>query len=131
MARKRLGPHEFKRNETVKTLDPLPGVPTGTTGRVYLVDGFAWTRYRVLFSNGVDVGSLDGATLARPRDFEAALERRERAVEEAEIAASAEAADDGAAAAAAGGGEKTVNGVVVPANLLDRSKRARERLAAA
>ncbi|HKY68968.1 MAG TPA: hypothetical protein VJM49_21445, partial [Acidimicrobiales bacterium] len=95
MAKKRLGPDEFKRNETVKTLDALPGVPQGTTGRVYLVDGFAWTRYRVLFSNGVDVGSLDGSTLARPRDYEAALERRTRAAEAAEGAATAESADEG------------------------------------
>jgi hypothetical protein len=131
VAKKRLGHHEFKRNETVKTLDPLPGVPQGTVGRVYLVDGFAWTRYRVLFSNGVDVGSLDGSTLARPRDYEAALERRVRAAEEAEAAASAEAADEGGADEGAAGGDKTVNGVVVPARLLDRSKRARERLAAA
>jgi hypothetical protein len=46
---KRLPPDEFKRNEIVMTLDALPGVPQGTKGRVYLVDGFAWTRYRVLF----------------------------------------------------------------------------------
>ena len=130
MAKKRLGHHEFKRNETVKTLDALPGVPPGTVGRVYLVDGFAWTRYRVLFSNGVDVGSLDGSTLARPRDYEAALERRESAAAAEEAAASTEATDDGAAAGG-GGSEKTVNGVVVPALLLDRSKRARERLSAA
>jgi hypothetical protein len=127
---KRKPPGEFRRGETVKTLDPLPGVPQGMKGRVYLVDGFAWTRYRVLFSNGVDVGSLDGSTLARPRDYEAALERRQRAAEAAEGAAAAESADEGAAAGA-GGADKTVNGVVVPALLLDRSKRARERLSAA
>jgi hypothetical protein len=115
----------------VKTLDALPGVPQGTTGRVYLVDGFAWTRYRVLFDNGVDVGSLDGSSLARPRDYEGALERRAGAEAAEEAAASAEAAGDGDAAAAEGGGDKTVNGVVVPAMLLDRSKRARERLSAA
>jgi hypothetical protein len=129
---KRLPPDEFKRNETVKTLDALPGVPQGTKGRVYLVDGFAWTRYRVLFDNGIDVGSLDGSSLARPRDYEAALERRARAEEAAdEAAARAEAAADGDGAAAGGGGDKTVNGVVVPARLLDRSKRARERVSAA
>ena len=121
---KRLAPDEFKRNETVKTLDALPGVPKGTGGRVYLVDGFAWTRYRVLFDNGIDVGSLDGSTLARPRDYEAALERREQAAVQAEAAVGAEAADEGAAEGG-GGGDKTVNGVVVPALLLDRSKRAR------
>lgn len=125
---KRAAPDEFKRGETVKTLDALAGVPQGTKGRVYLVAGFAWTRYRVLFDNGVDIGSLDGSSLARPKDYEDALARREQA------AAAAEATDDGDAAgevAAGGGGDKTVNGVVVPALLLDRSKRARERLAAA
>ena len=127
---KRLAPDEFKRNETVKTLDALPGVPKGTGGRVYLVDGFAWTRYRVLFDNGIDVGSLDGSTLARPRDYEAALERRVQAAVQAEAAVGAEAADEGAAEGG-GGGDKTVNGVAVPALLLDRSKRARERLSAA
>ena len=127
---KRLPPDEFKRNETVKTLDALPGVPQGTTGRLYLVDGFAWTRYRVLFDNGVDVGSLDGSSLARPRDYEAALERRARAESAEEVAVSAAGSGDGDAEAAGGGGDKTVNGVVVPALLLDRSKRARERLSA-
>ena len=126
---KRRAPGEFRRDDKVKTLDPLPGVPQGTAGRVYLVDGFAWTRYRVLFTNGVDVGSLDGSALALPRDYEAALQRREAAAEAAETAVVA--VDDGGEAAAAGGADKTVNGVVVPALLLERSKRARERLTAA
>jgi hypothetical protein len=125
---KRLGPDEFRRGETVKTLDPLPGVPQGTRGRVYLVDGFAWTRYRVLFENGIDVGSLDGTALARPSDYTAALERREKAAQ-AEEAAAAAAVED-AAPGAAGGAEKVVNGVTVPAMLLERSKRARDRLSA-
>jgi hypothetical protein len=125
---KRRPPGEFRRGETVKTLDALPGVPQGSKGRVYLVDGFAWTRYRVLFDNGVDVGSLDGAALARPKDYEAALTRREQAAEAAEAAVVASEA--GADAAGDGGADKTVNGVVVPALLLERSKRARERLAA-
>jgi hypothetical protein len=120
----------FRRNEWVKNLDDLPGVPVGTRGRVYLVEGFTWTRYRVLFDNGVDIGSLDGAVLARPREFASALERREQAAVAAEAAAAeAEtAAEEGAGATGEG---KTVNGVSVPAHLLDRSRRARERLAAA
>jgi hypothetical protein len=120
----------FRRNEWVKNLDDLPGVPAGTRGRVYLVEGFTWTRYRVLFDNGIDIGSLDGAVLARPREFASALERREQAAVAAEAAAAqAEtAAEEGAGAAGEG---KTVNGVSVPAHLLDRSRRARERLAAA
>lgn len=127
MAKRRRGPHEFKRDETVRTLDPLPGVPAGTAGRVYLVDGFAWTRYRVLFANGIDVGSLDGESLARPRDYDDALARRAAAAAES---AEAEAVESGGEAAAAAGDAKVVNGVTVPALLLDRSKRARERLAA-
>jgi hypothetical protein len=119
----------FKRNERVKNLDDLPGVPAGTRGRVYLVEGFTWTRYRVLFDNGVDIGSLDGALLARPRDFAAALERREQVALAAGAAEQAEAAAEEGAAPA--GEDKTVNGVAVPAHLLDRSRRARERLAAA
>ena len=120
----------FKRNEWVKNLDDLPGVPAGTRGRVYLVEGFTWTRYRVLFDNGIDIGSLDGAVLARPREFASALERREQAAVAAEAAAAqAETAAEGGAGAAGEG--KTVNGVSVPAHLLDRSRRARERLAAA
>jgi hypothetical protein len=117
----------FRRGETVKTLDALPGVPEGTRGRVELVAGFAWTRYRVLFENGVDVGSLDGSTLARPKQFDEALARRAETAE-AEQAAAEES--DAGADAAAGGEGKTVNGVSIPAHLLDRSKRARERLAA-
>ena len=95
-----------------------------------LVEGFAWTRYRVLFDNRVDIGSLDGAVLARPRDFAAALERREQAAIAAAVAGEeAEAvAEEGATPA---GEDKTVNGVAVPAHLLDRSRKARERLAAA
>ncbi|HMC51400.1 MAG TPA: hypothetical protein VKI64_01485 [Acidimicrobiales bacterium] len=38
----------------------MPDVPEGTTGRVTLVDGFAWRRYTVRFENGVFVGFLDG-----------------------------------------------------------------------
>jgi hypothetical protein len=120
----------FRRNEWVRNLDDLPRVPAGTKGRVYLVEGFSWTRYRVLFDNGVDIGSLDAAVLARPRDFGSALERREQAAAAAEAAA--EEAEVSAEEGAAPGGEgKTVNGVSVPAHLLDRSKRARERLTAA
>lgn len=120
---------EFKRGDKVKTLDDLPGVPAGTRGRVYLVNGFTWTRFRVLFDNGVDIGSIDGSVLARPKDYEAALERR-RAAAEAESAATPSGAV--AVDTAAGDGEgKVVNGVTVPAHLLDRAKRARERVGAA
>ncbi len=120
----------FRRGDKVKNLDGLPGVPSGTQGRVYLVDGFTWTRYRVLFDNGVDIGSLDGAVLACPKDFEAALERRRQAV--ATEAEAESVTGEGEAGEPGGGAEdKAVNGVAVPGHLLERSKRARERLTAA
>lgn len=119
---------EFRRNERVKLLDDLPGVPAGTEGRVELVAGFTWTRYRVAFDNGSDVGSIDGSHLSRPKEFEAALARRDEVEEET----SAEAdGDAGEAAAASSGEDKVVNGVTVPAHLLERSRRARERLTGA
>ncbi len=47
----------------------LPGVPAGTRGRVILVNGFDWIRYRVWFgtdaTNGTDVGSLERGDLHR------------------------------------------------------------------
>jgi hypothetical protein len=123
---------EFRRNEKVKTLDDLPGVPKGTVGKVLLVDGFTWTRYRVAFDNGYDLGSIDGGHLARPKEYEAALEQREKAAEqEAKAAEAAESATGDEGGGGDGGGDKVVNGVTVPAHLLERSKRARERLAAA
>lgn len=121
---------EFRRNEKVKALDDLPGVPKGTEGKVLLVAGFTWTRYRVAFANGYDLGSIDAAHLARPKEFEAALEQRAAAAENAAAVTESDAGDDGEAAAS-GGGDKVVNGVTVPAHLLERSKRARDRLASA
>lgn len=120
---------EFRRNQKVKLLDPLPGVPQGTEGRVELVAGFTWTRYRVVFDNGVDIGSIDGSMLARPKHYREALEERERAAHTAVESASSNG-DSEEAAQATAGDSKVINGVSVPAHLLERSKRARDRLAA-
>jgi hypothetical protein len=120
---------EFHRNERVRALDHLPGVPQGTEGRVLLVDGFTWTRYRVAFDNGRDLGTIDGSHLSRPGQYEAALRQRETATEKEAAAATNGAAADEAAASTGEGA--VVNGVTIPAHLLERSRRARERLAAA
>jgi len=37
----------------------LDGVAAGTEGKVILSNGFNWLRYRVLFSNGIEIGDLD------------------------------------------------------------------------
>jgi hypothetical protein len=121
---------EFRRNERVKALDDLPGVPRGTEGQVLLVVGFTWTRYRVDFDNGRDLGSIDGSHLSRPKEYEAALRHREAAAtEEATAATNGEGAEESAAALSGEGA--VVNGVTIPAHLLERSRRARERLTAA
>jgi hypothetical protein len=118
---------EFRRNERVRALDDLPGVPKGTVGKVLLVDGFTWTRYRVAWDNGYDLGSIDGSHLSRPKEFEAALALREAGPSTAVATTNGDGAE---AAAEAGGEDKTVNGVSVPGHLLERSRRARERLSA-
>jgi hypothetical protein len=120
---------EFKHNDQVKALDDLPGVPQGTQGRVELVAGFTWTRYRVMFANGVDVGSIDGSKLAKAKQYRAALAARELASSAAveETSTNGETAE---AATVSAGEDKTVNGVSVPGHLLERSQNARQRLAA-
>jgi len=45
-------------DKVVSTVD-LDGVVAGTEGKVILSNGFNWLRYRVLFSNGIEIGDLD------------------------------------------------------------------------
>jgi hypothetical protein len=54
----------LKTHDRVVALADLPGVPAGTEGKVLLANGFNWLRYRVLFANGVELGDLDGRTIA-------------------------------------------------------------------
>ncbi|MFZ6004836.1 MAG: hypothetical protein ACOYXM_12995 [Actinomycetota bacterium] len=119
----RIASIELKRHEKVRANVDLPGVPAGTPGKVLVVSGLTWTRYRVLFENGVEHGLLDGRHLVRPRDF-VPLDQR---VEETASEASTDAAPEESAAAS--GADDNAFGV--PAHLLERSKKARERLAAA
>jgi hypothetical protein len=110
MARKNETP-VFKQHSKVAAARDLPGVPAGTKGKVLLVNGFSWVRYRVRFENGVERGMLHAEDLttaaaaeeqARTEAFEAqqaarAAERaaqRERALA---AAASNPAATDGGA----------------------------------
>jgi hypothetical protein len=71
MAKKRVG-DELRRHEKVVAAVDLTGVPAGTPGKVTLVNGFAWIRYRVYFDNGVDMGSLDRSQLVPAADWEGA-----------------------------------------------------------
>ena len=45
-------------DRVVNTVE-LQGVPAGTGGKVILANGFNWQRYRVLFTNGAEIGDLD------------------------------------------------------------------------
>lgn len=68
MARKGKGEHLSSGERVVAAVD-LPGIPAGTPGKVILVNGFEWIRYRVYFATGQDRGSLDRSQLARPDEW--------------------------------------------------------------
>ena len=49
----------LKVGARVRAVVDLPGVPTGTEGKVLVVAGFQWLRYRILFDNRVELAHLD------------------------------------------------------------------------
>ena len=55
----------LKRGARVRSVKALPRVPEGTEGKVILVGGFNWRRYRVLFENGIEIGSLDAKSIEK------------------------------------------------------------------
>ncbi|MYB04008.1 MAG: hypothetical protein F4011_06900 [Acidimicrobiaceae bacterium] len=128
----------LKRGEKVRLVAELPGVPQGAEGKVAMANGFTWNRYWVRLVDGRVVGHIDHGDLVRTKDYERYLVARDREAVEAELAAqrAAEAAAaapaeaDGAEGADSGAGEAVVNGVAVPAYLLQRSADARTRLGA-
>ena len=118
---------DLARHDKVAANIDLPGVPAGTRGKILQKTGLTWIRYRVRFDNGVEHGLLDGRHLTRPKDF-VPLDQRTAVVEagpDADGGNGAAAADDGA-----GAGDAVDNPYGVPAHLIERSKKARERLAA-
>ena len=123
---------ELKRKSKVVAFDDLPGVPEGTPGKVALVGGWdRWIRYHVMFDNGVSIGSLNREHLAPAKKYQQFTALRTQALESGvfdrpEVDESA-AAESGEGAVAGGA---TVNGVEIPAHLLERSKSARQRLGA-
>jgi hypothetical protein len=103
----------------------LRGVPKGMTGKVIHVQGLTWTRYWVLFDNGLRVGTIDRSKLATLEEWE-----RQQAggglVAAGSGAVAATSAGDGG-----GAGDSAAESVGgVPGYLLERSKKARERWAA-
>lgn len=125
------------RGEKVRLLADRPGLPAGAEGKVAMANGFFWRRYWVRFDDGPVVGHIDHGDLVRAGDYDGFLAARDREAEqaaaaEAEAATRAESVEAGSGPAAAAGGtsETVVNGVTVPAYLLQRSADARTRLGA-
>ena len=118
----------FKSGERVILTQDIRGVAEGTTGRVKMGQGLTWQRYWVEFANGRWVGSVSQTHLVREKDWEQFKKLREEERNRPKVAPTETAADSGGGSedsgAAAGGGR-------VPAHLLERSRKARERLAAA
>jgi hypothetical protein len=115
------GTDQLKRGDKVVCLTAMRGVPRGTVGRVTMVSGLTWFRYFVDFENGVAVPSVDRSALATPAQWREWKDRPEGAPAAAAAAPEAASEDGGAAAESVGG---------IPAHLLERSRLARERLAA-
>ena len=68
MAKKRVGDQLQDKDKVVAAVDLL-GVPAGTRGKVSLVNGFRWIRYRVYFDNGADLGSINRSELVLAKDW--------------------------------------------------------------
>jgi hypothetical protein len=129
MARKEGKGEQLGMKERVVVTTDLPGIPEGTTGRVIVVEGLSWIRYWVRFENGVVRGSLNRKVLARPSEWTEIVRRREAGEDLVSEGGEVAAADGDTAAAAAGSGESVmVNGVAVPAHLIERSKNRRQAL---
>jgi hypothetical protein len=127
MPRTKADPAILARKERVKAAVELRGVPEGTEGRVMLRNGLDWIRYWVAFDNGVEMGSLGREKLVRVREWDKFLVERAAAAEAALTAPEADDSDDDDGSATSDGGGVTVNGVVVPQLLIDRTQGALER----
>jgi hypothetical protein len=116
----------LRKGDAVLAATALPGVPEGTKGKVVLSVGLTWIRYWIRFENGVERGSVNRAKLARPSEWDEIVARRARGDDEKEEATAEAAAEEEAAPAA----EATGAASRVPAHLLERSRKAREKATA-
>ncbi len=128
MSKKEANDEILRRKERVVATTALPGIPEGTAGKVIVVEGLTWIRYWVRFENGVVRGSINRKQLARPNEWTDILRRRELGEDDTSAVAVAASDNGGAAPAAAEGESVMVNGVPVPAHLIERSKARREFL---
>lgn len=70
---------ELRMGDRVRSTVELTGVPVGTEGKVILANGFNWQRYRVQFTNGIELGDLDGRNIEPTGRTARRLERAARA----------------------------------------------------
>ena len=56
----------FKQHQKVVAAHDLPGVAAGTPGKILLINGLSWVRYRVLFEGRVERGMLNADDLTTP-----------------------------------------------------------------
>lgn len=54
----------YKVRDKVIAAGDLDGAPAGTRGKVVMVNGLSWIRYRVRFENGADIGFLEADQLS-------------------------------------------------------------------
>lgn len=127
MAATAIAPDQLRKGDKVRATANLRDVPEGTTGRVIVVDGFAWIRYWVRFDNGVSLGSITRQKLATPAQWKRRLDGDEE-LEVASSSAAADGADESADGDAGADGRATPSGTLVPQKLLDRAAAARARL---
>lgn len=115
----------LSKGAKVVAVADLRGAPVGTRGKVSVVNGLSWIRYWVRFDNGATVGSINRSALATPAEWDRRQAGGDVLEQDGAVGDAADApSDDGDA-----GGGVTVNGVLVPAKLIDRAKAARARLA--
>ena len=92
----------FKQHQKVVAARDLAGVPAGTPGKILLINGLAWVRYRVLFDGRIERGMLNADDLTTPQAWQAAEAEKaaaERtATRDAERAARQAAVAEGSAA---------------------------------
>ena len=50
---------DLSKCATVRSTADITGVPVGSEGKIILANGFNWLRYRVRFTNGLEIGDLD------------------------------------------------------------------------
>jgi hypothetical protein len=53
----------FKQHQKVVAAHDLPGIAAGTPGKILLINGLSWVRYRVLFEGRIERGMLNAADL--------------------------------------------------------------------